>query len=61
VASIASRCEVEARLEKLQVPVSFGRGRARHFAAVTNERRGQGGALEDAEEVEVKTGRRLHL
>jgi hypothetical protein len=59
VALIASRCEVEARLEKLQVPASFGRGRARHFAAVTNERSCQGGAPEDAEEVEAKIGRRL--
>jgi hypothetical protein len=61
VVSVASRCEVEAQLEKLQAPASFIHGRARRFAAVINERRGQGGAPEDAEEVEAKTGRRLHL
>jgi hypothetical protein len=61
VALIASRCKVEARLEMLQAPASFGRGRAHHFAAVTNERRGQGGAPEDAEEVEAKIGRRLQI
>jgi hypothetical protein len=59
--SIASSSGGEEWLAELQAEVIFGRGPAHRFAAVKIERRGQGGAPEDAEEVEARGEAREHL